>query len=136
MRKFIVGALAALACLVVAAPAFAAKVPVTWTNPSTNTDGSALTDLASVTVQWGSCSGSAFGTLQNSVTVPTAAPGAAMKTYIYPVDLSPVCVEAYATNTSGAHSAPSNVAQWTPPATLGKPEQLGALIHLTFRRAS
>lgn len=124
----------ALALLLVASPAFAAKVPVSWTNPTTNTDGSALTNLASVTVQWGSCSGGAFGTLQSAVTVKTSTPGAKMSAFAYPVGLALVCVRAFATNSAGASSAYSSVATWTPPAALGQP--VAIVLHFGKRHDS
>ena len=119
--------------LLAAFPAYAAKVRVSWTNPTANTDGSTLTDLASVTVQWGSCVGTAFGTLQSAATVPTTVAGAAVTTWAFPVDLSPVCIRAFATTTTGEISAPSNVALWSPPTTLGKPTPLGVVLHFTKR---
>lgn len=120
----------AVALLLAATPAFAAKVLVRWTNPATNTDTSALTNLASVTVQWGSCSGSAFGTLQSSATLATTTAGAQRSTWAFPVALSPVCIRAYATNTAGTNSAYSNVAVWLPPVAPGQPAPLGFIVNL------
>lgn len=122
------------ACLVVLflAPAMAwgAKVRVMWTNPTQNTDGTAITNLASVTVAWGSCAGvGIFGTPQASITVPTASPGAVLSAYAFPVGLSPVCLRACATNSLGHSSAWSAVVTWTPP-TLGQPVALGQPIIL------
>ncbi len=126
MRSLVIALL-----LAVALPAHAAKVLVRWTNPSTNTDGSALTNLASVTVQWGSCAGSAFGTLQSSATLQTTVPGATASTWAFPSNLSPVCIRAYATSSAGVSSGFSNVAVWTPPVALGQPAPLGDIVTLS-----
>ena len=122
-------ALAAL--LAFCAQAHAAKVLVRWTNPSTNTDGSALTNLASVTVQWGSCHGTAFGTVQGSTTLQTTLPGVAASTWAFPSNLSPVCIRAYATSSAGVVSGFSDVAVWIPPVALGQPAPLGEIVTLT-----
>lgn len=100
--------------------AHAAKMLVSWTPPTQNTDGSPLTDLTSYRVEWGSCGpNGAFGTLQSSITV-----GATItSTWIYPTGLNPVCVRAYAINAQKMVSAPSAVAQGSSPPTLGKPVQ-------------
>lgn len=126
MRRLI-----AFLLLAFCAQAHAAKVLVRWTNPSTNTDGSPLTDLASVTVQWGSCDGTAFGTLQNSATLQTTTPGATASTWAFPVNLSPVCIRAYATSSAGTVSGFSNVAVWIPPVALGQPAPLGDIVTLS-----
>ena len=121
-----------IAGLLLLCDAHAAKVLVRWTNPSTNTDGSALTNLASVTVQWGSCNGTAFGTLQNSTTLNTTLTGATQSTWAYPVGLNPVCVRAFATNSAGGNSAYSNVAEWIPPLAPGQPAPLGDILFVPF----
>ncbi len=123
----------ALLLLAVAMPAHAAKVLVRWTNPSTNIDGSALTNLASVTVQWGSCTGTAFGVLQASATLKTTTPGAQRSTWAYPSNLSPVCIRAYATSSAGAVSGFSNVAVWIPPVAPGQPAALGDIVTLSTK---
>lgn len=126
----------AVALLLAATPAFAAKVLVRWTNPTTNTDTSALTNLASVTVQWGSCSGTAFGTLQSSATLATTTAGAQRSTWAFPVGISPVCIRAYATSTTDTTSAFSNTAVWIPPVALGQPAPLGDIITLKARSSA
>lgn len=91
--------------------AFAADVAVTWTQPTTNTDGSSIPlsgagAIVSNRVEWGSCVGSAFGTAAGSQTIPAATSylvtGLAPATY---------CFRVTALNTYGSESAVSNVAQ-------------------------
>lgn len=117
---------AVLALLLLASPAFAAKVIVHWINPTTNTDGSALTNLAVIRLEWGTCVGSAFGVLQASI----LAPPSAGSTPIYPTGLATVCVRAYARNTLGVESVPSNVLVVNLLPTTGKPVTLGQPIPL------
>lgn len=100
--------------------AHAAKLPVSWIPPVTNDDGSTLTDLKFIRVEWGSCVGSAFGVLQASITVP----GSVTQTSIYPTGLTKVCIRAFAINAAGAQSSSSNVASKVL-STLGKPQVLG-----------
>ncbi len=122
--------------LVTCSEAHAAKVQVTWTNPSMNTDGSVLTNLASVTVVWGACvGGSTMGTIQASAKVLTTVDGAQLSTFAFPVGLNPVCLAAYASNSLGENSALSNVVVWTPPATLGAPNSIAGVVRLTFKKA-
>ena len=112
MRKLLV----ALCVLGFSFAANAASVHATWTLPTTNTDGSTLVpaDLASTTVQYGTCNGAAFGTSLGAVNVlsplaaadtPTLAPG------VY-------CFRAFVTGVAakgGNVSAFSNVATATVP---------------------
>ncbi len=93
------------------APAFAADVRVSWTQPVANTDGSAIPvsgagSISTNTVEWGSCVGTAFGTAAGSQSIPPAT------TYLV-TGLAPgtFCFRVTATNTYGATSAVSNVAQ-------------------------
>lgn len=119
-------ALVLLAGLLVTCSAHAAKVEVEWVNPSSNTDGSRLTNLASVIIEWGSCAGSnIFGTRQASITVPTTVPGASLSAFTFPVGLSPACFHARAVTTTGLSSAWSAAVEWTAPATPGQPVTLG-----------
>jgi hypothetical protein len=94
-------------------PAFAAKVRVTWTAPTTNTDGSPLTDLAGYRAEWGSCaSPGVFGTYQAGLNVSASATSA----WIYPTNLNPVCVRLYAINSKSVLSLPAYATGPTPPA--------------------
>lgn len=124
---------ASTALLLLPVVAEAARFPVHWTNPTTYTDGSPLTDLASIQVEWGTCSGTAFGQSRGAVTVPTTVPGLTMSTFIEPQGLSKVCIRAFAVTAAGEKSAPSNVAVKTVAPTPGKPVTLGQPIILRFR---
>lgn len=88
----------------------ATDVTVTWTNPTTNTDGSSIPatgpgSLTGTRVEHGTCVGAAFGTANGEV---TAAAGA---TSVVITGLAPAthCVRAFARNTYGTESAASNV---------------------------
>ena len=91
--------------------ASAADVGVSWTQPTSNTDGSTIPasgsgSIASNRIEWGTCSGSAFGTKAGEKVVSPAATNTTV------VGLTPGthCFRAYATNTYGTESAASNVA--------------------------
>lgn len=118
--------------LALAGVAHAAKVPVEVITPTTNTDGTALTNLASVEIEWGTCNGTAFGTKQSSIVVPTTAPGVKLSSPIYPTGLTKVCVRAYAFNTQGAKSDASNVGAKDLLPKPGKPVTLDQPIILSF----
>ena len=101
-----------LSLLLLPVLALANTATVTWTPPTTNTDGSAIPasgagSIASYRVEWGSCVSGAFGTKagEQVVTAPTTSlvvtPLTAGQTY---------CFRAYAKNTFGAESGPSSVA--------------------------
>lgn len=100
----------------------AADVSVSWTPPSSNVDGSAIPatgvgSIASYRIEWGSCSGTAFGTLigQRTVTAPATS---AVVTGLAPGSF---CFRAFARNTYGAESAASNVAARTIDAPVPNP---------------
>lgn len=114
-------------CLLIACGvAQAAKVPGSLVTPTQNTDGSALTDLASVRVEWGSCTSSnGFGAVQSGIVITTTAVGATINFFIYPTGLTKVCLRAYATNAAGVSSDPSNTAWKNLLPTTGKPVTLG-----------
>lgn len=116
----------------------ATTVTLTWTNPSTNTDGTALTNLADIIVTYGPCSADhtyidgSRGTPADFVIVTSVA-GAAMKQVETIPGKGDTCFVAVAQNTVGLMSAQSNVAAWTSPLpTLGKPAQLSQVIHFNF----
>lgn len=98
--------------------AYAAKMHVHWTAPTTNNDGSPLTDLAGFRVEWGSCGpNGTFGKFQAGETVGPTITDA----WIYPTNLSPVCARVFAFNSQKAFSDSSNVSSGTPPPTLSQP---------------
>lgn len=87
----------------------AATVPVSWTPPTTNTDGSAIAasgpgSLTSYRVEYGTCVGGAFGTKAGEVTRAAPATGTTL-------NLQPgtTCVRVFVSNTFAKESAASNV---------------------------
>lgn len=113
--------LIALVLLLVCPIAHAAKVKVSYTLPTENTDGSALTNLSHIIVEWGTCNGDSFGTRQSAVQVPLGV----STTFVYPSGMAKVCIRAFAVNTAGVMSSPSNTATKTLLPTTGKPVTLG-----------
>jgi hypothetical protein len=96
---------------------------LTWTPPTTNTDGSPLTNLASYRVSWGAQQ----GTYPSSMTVTAPANGAtvsglALGTHYFAVQ---------AVNSAGTLSAYSNVASKTCVATPSPPTNLTVQQDLT-----
>jgi hypothetical protein len=115
MRKLLL-----LLCLV-ATPTLAADVRVSWTQPVQNTDGSTIPasgagSIQSNRIEWGTCVGTGFGTAAGSQTIPAA-------TAYTVTGLAPAthCFRVTATNTYGAESGVSNVAQRTVPAPVPLP---------------
>lgn len=108
-------------CSLVMPVAQAAKMKVSWVAPTTNTDGSSLTDLTGFRIEWGSCkSDGSFGVYQAGLNVSATATSA----YIYPTALDPVCAHVFAINSANLLSVASNVAQAHPPVAVSKPKQL------------
>lgn len=101
---------AAFALCLSASPANAGDAALTWTLATQNTDGSAIpasgpTSLAATRVEWGTCSGSAFGTVAGQQTVATPA-----TTYtITGLAAGVWCFRAYSRTVAGLESAPTNV---------------------------
>lgn len=126
--------------LVTCSEARAAAVTLAWTNPSANTDGSALTNLADIIVTYGPCStdntyiDGARGALGEFV-VMTSAAGAAMTQVETIPGKGDTCFVAVAQNAIEQLSAQSAVAVWKVPLpTLGQPVQLSNVVHLNFRK--
>lgn len=111
----------------------AADLSVAWSLPTQNTDGSAIPTtgdgaLTATRVEWGSCSGSAFGTKAGEVTVALPATSARL-TGIEP---GTWCVRAFARNGYGAESAASNVASRTIAAPVPKPPALVTVSQVAY----
>lgn len=115
MKKILVLALFA------AGTANAATVTVTWTNPTTNTDSSAIPasgtgSLSSARVEYGTCNGTSFGTKAGEVirTMPVTSTT---------LNLNPAthCIQVKVTNTYGNESDASNVAVKVIPAPTPRP---------------
>lgn len=105
-----------------ALPAMAADVSVTWTQPTANTDNSAIPatgagSIASNRVEWGPCAGGSIGSVSGSLPVTPARTNATVPG-LAPGDW---CFRVYATNTYGSESAASNVASRTVVAPTPKP---------------
>lgn len=100
----------ACAAGVFAGPMLAANVTVSWTHPTRFVDNStlALSQIASTRVEFGSCSGAAFGTKAGEVTVPAPA----TSTTINGLAPGTHCFRAYTRTTAAAgnqESGPSGV---------------------------
>ena len=130
-------ALALLACaftLFLPPATHAADATVSWTNPTQNTDNSAIpsTGAGSLTgtrVEYGSCVGAAFGTKAGEVTV--TAPGTTA-TITGLSDAATYCFRAFARNTYGAESAASNVASKVMPTPTPKPPVLSSTVTVAW----
>lgn len=110
----------------VAQVSYAGQIPLKWTNATQNTDGSTLTDLAAVRIEWGTCVAGAFGTTQASYLAVAPATTAT----IYPTGINPVCVRLFSRNSAGVESVATTVLQVNLPGPLSKPIPLGAPIVL------
>lgn len=92
-----------LLSILTATPAWANKLKVSWQLPTQNTDGSALTDLATIRVEWGTCVNNDWGVYQGGVNFsPTSTRGTVIET-----GLNPVCLRVFAINSKNVASAPS-----------------------------
>jgi hypothetical protein len=107
--------------LLLAHVAYAEKRMVHWVNATTNTDGSVLTNLAAVRVEWGSCLNGAMAIVQASILVNAPA----TSTPIYPSHLNPFCVRAYSRTSDGTESLPTPVVVVSSLGELGTPIVLG-----------
>lgn len=97
-----------LAACLFAGTALAATHTVTWVNPTQRTDGTSLpaSSITSTKVEWGTCSGTAFGTVIGTASTVGAATSL---TYTTTGVYGNICTHAYS-NTAGGTSAASNVA--------------------------
>lgn len=101
--------LAAIALCLGASPTHAGDAVLTWTLATQNTDGTAIpasgpTSLASTRVEWGSCSGSNFGTKAGEQVVAKPA-----TTYtVTNLSAGTYCFRAYSRTVAGVESAPTN----------------------------
>lgn len=105
-------------CLTAAPPVWGAKLWVTWTAPTTNTDGSPLTDLTGYWLEWGSCHpDGTFDLYQAGFNVGPTVTRAA----IYPTGIPVVCARIYAIAANGMVSFASNTASAPVLAAPGQP---------------
>jgi hypothetical protein len=116
----------------------AGKIPVKWTNPIKNTDGTNITNLSHVMVEWGTCNGTNFGEFLGAMIFDTTGPGAQLSRFLITdsntTGLTKICIRAYAYNTEGAPSDPSNIAIKDLLPTPGKPVTLGQPVIISFNQ--
>jgi len=127
----------AILLLAISASAHAFKFGVEWVNPTTNTDGSPLTDLSSIEIEWGTCNGTLFGTYKGGALIATSATGVKMSTMLEgqaDPGTTRVCVRAFAIAATGARSDSSNVAVKQLLPEPGKPVTLGQPIIISFNQ--
>jgi hypothetical protein len=102
-----------------ASAAYAADATITWTNPTQNTDGTAIPSsgtgsIASTRLEWGSCTSSGgFGTKAGERVFAAPATSATITGL---ADGSTFCFRAFSRNTHGNESGASNVVSRTMPA--------------------
>jgi len=106
----------------VIARAEADDLTVNWTQPTTNTNGTAIPasgpgSIASNRVEWGTCSGTAFGTRAGERVVTPAA----TSTVVTGLAPGTWCARVFATNTYGNESSASAVATRVIPAPTPNP---------------
>jgi len=113
--RFIAAGLALAYLLMLAAPVYAAPVPVTATYPTKNTDGSAIPatgagSIVSWRVEYSTCTTAnpVFGVKAGELTV--TAPGTVANFTLGP---GTYCFRSYMKNTFGNESAPTNIATTT-----------------------
>jgi len=133
-----------LAALLLALPVHAAKILVTWVNPThyeaeCDANGEnckpprALDrDLANIRIEWGTCTANnQFGTIQSSVLVAQL-PTANTSTFIYPSGMSRTCVRGFAITVHGLQSRSSNISVKNLLPSTGKPVTLGQPVIIEF----
>lgn len=133
-----------LAALLLAWPAHAAKVLVTWVNPThyepeCDANGnncqparSLDRDLAHIRIEWGTCTATnQFGTIQSSVIVAQL-PSANTSTFIYPSGMTKTCVRGFAVTVHGIASRSSNISVKNLLPSTGKPVTLGQPVIIEF----
>lgn len=118
-------ALVVLFTVALCSVAHAADAALSWSLATQNTDGSAIPasgagSLTATRVEWGSCSGTAFGTKAGEVTVPTPA----TTTTVTGLGVATYCFRAFSRNTYGVESAASLVVSKTVPAPTPNPPVL------------
>jgi len=82
--------------------AFAGEATITWTNPTTRTDGSALTGAISTRVEWGTCNGSSFGSAVGEKIATGTSTTVTLPAGSY-------CFRAFTRDSANVESAASNV---------------------------
>jgi hypothetical protein len=98
-------------------PTEAATITATWTNPTTNTDGSEIPAtqgqpeaLQTWRIEYGTCVSGAFGVKAGEFIRTRTTGGPALTTATNNVPTGLTCVRVFVANVAGNESAPSNVA--------------------------
>lgn len=99
---------------------------VRWTNPTTNTNGTAIPasgpgSLTETRVEYGTCDGTGFGTATGEVRVPAPATETTITGFEPGMT---VCFRNFARNTYGNESGPSNIGTKTFPTPTPQPPVL------------
>jgi hypothetical protein len=133
-RRVLLIAGAALVVAFMSWQAFAVTATVTWVNPTANSNGTVIpaTGAGSLTqtrVEWGTCSGTAFGVKAGEVVVLAPGVSAAIPGF---ADGQVACFRAYAKNTYLLESAASNVVPKSFPAPTPNPPVLGSTITVAY----
>ena len=113
-----------IALLLMGHAALAGQAVVTWTNPTSYVDASALApaDISQTRIEYGTCAGAAFGTKVGEV----ATTGAVTTTTITGLAAGTWCFRGY-TTAKGAESAPSVVATKVVPQAAPNPPTLATI---------
>lgn len=114
--------------------AHAADATVSWTNPTQNTDNSAIPatgpgSLTGTRVEYGTCAGTAFGTKAGEVIVTAPATSATITGLS---DAATYCFRAFSRNTFNAESAASNVVSKVMPTPTPKPPVLSSTVTVAW----
>jgi len=118
----------------IALPAIAADISVSWSNPTRDVDNVLLPatgpqSLASTRVQYGSCSGALFGAVIGQAVVPAPA----TTTIITGLPSgSTYCVRAFSRNVAGDESAASNVVSRVIPTSPPQPPVLSSTVNIVW----
>lgn len=117
-------------CVLLSPAVYAGQAVVTWTNPTAYTDNTVLVsiDITQTRVEYGSCSGGAFGTKTGEVT----APGSVTTVTILNLAASTYCFRAY-TTAKGVESAASAVASKIVPQAAPNPPVLTTISTTAYR---
>lgn len=120
-RPLIITVVAVMVLLLVAVKSFAGTAVVTWTQPTQYTDGTALAlaDISQTRVEYGTCSGTAFGTKAGE----QIATGTGTTLTVNSLPAGTYCLRAY-TTAKGVESAASSVASAVVPQSPPKPPVL------------
>ena len=129
MKKLILIVCAAVFCAVIESEAYAGSATATWTHPTSYVDGSPLvaTDISQTRLEYGSCSGTAFGVKSGETVVA----GAATTATISGLAAGSYCFRAY-TTAKGVESGPSAVASKTVPQAAPSPPTLTTISTVAY----